>query len=117
MRLGEETRQVLVRSSRARSMDRNQNRGRGLARSMDRNQERGTKLGKGRSLGRHQARSMDGKLDRRRFNRQQGGGSGRTRGGDTRTRAGRQETGAAPVFSNFEASYILTSTPSFSHKF
>ena len=80
---------MLVRSSQARSMDK---KGRSIGR-------RGgdTKLGKDKSLG------MSRPLARGRFHRR--GGGGRTR---TRTRAGRQETSAVPVFSNFEAFHILT---------
>ena len=84
VRLGEETRQVLVRSSRARSIDRNTDR-----------RGRDTKLDV--SLGRHQATGMSSPLARRRFNRAGGG----------RTRAGRQEMSAAPVFPNFEVLRIL----------
>ena len=89
VRLGEETRQVLVRSSQARSMDK---KGRSIGR-----RDRDTKLGKDKPLG------ISRPLARGRFHRR--GGGGRTR---TRTRAGRQETSAVPVFSNFEAFHILT---------
>ena len=79
------------------SRARNQDKGRGLDMSRE------MKLGIDRSMGRHQARGTDGNLARRRFNQRGEGGGGRTR-------AGRQEKAAAPVFSNFEAFNILNST-------
>ena len=78
---------MLVRSSRARSIDRNTDR-----------RGRDTILGKDVSLGRHQTTGMSSPLARRRFNRAGGG----------RTRAGRQEMSAAPVFPNFEVFRIHT---------
>jgi len=85
VRLEEETRQVLARSSR------------GNYRELERDKEV--------SLGRYQVRSMSDLLARRRLNRQRHGSS------RTRPRAGRQEMGASPVFPNFEAAQAGNGDP------
>ena len=82
---------MLAGSSRARSIEPGAGAGAG-ARSIERNLDK--PLGS-----RQQARGRSGLLLARRRFKGEGGG---------RTRAGRQEMSAAPVFSNFEAFHITT---------